>query len=236
VAAIAASTVDATSGVEVGVLVGSGVEVVVGVGTSVGTDVSVSVDVGVPVAAVVSESVTVGASVGVDVDVGVRVAVTAITGTVASGTGVWVLVLAGEGEGDGVDVACCWAIRVSSRAVWVAMNASLSNLVVVMNRVPMMANAISATTTIPPMTRTSGETDNPPRPVIVGTACVAPSDAASVTRSGGGVGVPPRPGSTDTSFTRGAGAMVAIGIAASVWSAVTPTASLRTLAISPAVW
>jgi hypothetical protein len=215
VAAIAASTVDATSGVEVGVLVGSGVEVVVGVGTSVGTDVSVSVDVGVPVGAVVSESVTVGASVGVDVDVGGRVAVATITGAVASGIGVCVLVLAGEGEGEGVEVACCWAIRVSSKAVCVAMIAFFSNLFVVKNRVPTMANAIRATTTIPPIARISGEIDKP-RPVTVGAACVAPSDAASVTRSGGGVAVRPRPGSTDTSFTRGAGAMVAIGIAANV--------------------
>ena len=57
------------------------------------------------------------------------------------------------------------------------------------------------------------------------------SVGASVTWEGRGVDVRSNPGSTATSLIRGAGAMVVIGMAAIVSSAVTPAASLNALAI-----
>ncbi len=222
VAAMAACTVDPKSGVEVGVWVGVDVGtavdvgVVVGVSVGVGDGTAVGVEVGVSVGVEVGVlvGVEVGVSVGVDVG-GSGVAVTSTTCSVDVAAVVGVRVSAGVGEGEDVEVAFSWATRVAARAVCVARIASFSNSVVVKSRVPITANAIRATTNIPPTPRIRGEIDSL-LPVVVGTVCAVLFAEDSVTRSVTGVGVRSRPGTTDTSLTRGAGAIVVIGIAAIV--------------------
>jgi hypothetical protein len=186
--------------------------VAVGVGDKVGDAAKVSVEVGL--AGGIGESVALGAGVSVVVAVaGSGVAATTSIGSEGTAGGVYVGVLAMVKEGTGVAVSCPWATRIPAKAVCVASIAFCFNSVVVKRRVPITIKPIRPTTRTAPIPRRRGPIG---KPAMV--APVAVRDATSVAEGcvscwGGGVGVRSRPGSTASSFTRGADAIVVIGIA-----------------------